>query len=76
MSGPLPTFFLIAALLWIAVCAYYGFSSAPALPLDSGTDAETIAALDAALQAHWLRTAVIAVIPPIVLFGFLKLIRR
>lgn len=67
---------LAASLVWVAGAAYFGWANAPALPFDSGNDAETQAALNAAQSAHWMRSALIALIPPAVLLVALKLLRR
>jgi hypothetical protein len=75
-SSPAGFMLLLAALLWIAGVAYFGFSNAPQLPLDSGNDAETQAALNAAQSAHWLKTALTALLPPAVLLVALKFLRR
>lgn len=57
---------------WIAATAYYFLNSWPAMPLDLGKDAQTLAAYNNAVTMHALRYAAIGLMPPLLLWAVIS----
>lgn len=67
------TLWLIATAAWIGGVAYFALAGWPRLPFDSGTDAETAGALQAAVTSHVAVHAAAALVPPLVLLLIARL---
>ena len=68
---------LLASLVWIAAIAYIGLRAWPVMSLDMAAgDPQVRAAYDAAVMAHVLRYALLAVAPPLALLLLARLLSR
>lgn len=78
MAKVLLAIWVLLSLGWFALVAADARSNWPRLPLDvSASDAGTRAAYDRAINAHVIKHAAAAVIPPVVVLGLVwPLLRR
>lgn len=70
---------LVLSLIWTAAVAYYGYTTAPYVPLDvSASDPATVEALRTATTRHAIQFGLLAAVPPAIalLFGRLLCGRR
>lgn len=59
----------IIALLWMAAAGWYGWSTLPQLPLDSGSDPATLEALNDARLRHGAVFALVALVPALIVLA-------
>jgi hypothetical protein len=73
---PFPLWF-VASLVWTAAVAYWGFTTAPYVPMDmSPGDAATQDALRAATTKHAVMFGLLAAVPPAIALVFGRLLCR
>lgn len=67
----------VASLIWTGVVAYFGFVSAPYVPMDmSASDPATIDALRTATLKHALLFGLLAAVPPAIALVFGRMLCR
>ncbi|WP_295559079.1 hypothetical protein [uncultured Hyphomicrobium sp.] len=65
------------SLIWTGVVAYFGYTTAPHVPLDmSASDPATIEALRAATTKHALMYGLLAAMPPAIALIFGRVVCR
>ena len=75
MNSSLRTW-IVFSLLWAAFVGYLAWSGWPRLPFDSGNDVLTRQLLQAAIRDHLLVHLGLAVVPPLVMLGIGRLVKR
>lgn len=70
-------FWFVAALVWTAAVAYFGFQSMPHVPMDmSPDDPATKQALAGAMLKHVISYGGLAAVPPAIALGLIWLLGR